>query len=441
MGAMKRGGLLLLAVLVGCGTDSASAGSADLDAAPVPPLADGEAPDAAEPTLDAPAPVSIDEDTETVVAIVSSGFVRFSVEELPPGAQFNPATGAVRFHPDFTQSGVYEPRVTGHARGLTRSVTATITVRDSIAPPPPTIVSTTAGDGFERLIVRQKTDAFLDSPGRAGRTIDAVVVVPTAATASARAPVSVAMHGFGGSPNTGASSKSAFMILPSDPDNTYWWGYAESLPGASATKGHVYDYTARRVLHLVDWLRRAYPTADPDRVFVTGGSMGGAGAIAIGLLYARHFAGIEATVAQVIARNHRPSRVKQLSGLWGTPAANLDDTWDRLDLTRAMRDLPEARDQFLFTKHGKDDPTIHFGAAVTRSKLTSLSFYETIEAERIGHYTIWDEGGHGPADRRRAISTRARCRSASTSRRDARTPSGSCRARPCTIASARRPAP
>ncbi|MFW5739545.1 MAG: hypothetical protein ACOC1F_04190, partial [Myxococcota bacterium] len=151
------------------------------------------------------------------------------------------------------------------------------------------------------------------------------------------------------------------------------------------------------------------PGADPERVYVVGGSMGGAGAATLGLLYARHFAFIESTIGQMVPRNHRPSRIGQLEGLWGATTDNLLDgtslgdgdllgVWDRQDLCRVLREVPEARDQFIFTKHGKDDSTIHFGAVTHDSPLTGRSFYEAAQDERIGHYTVWDEGGHGSED-------------------------------------------
>jgi hypothetical protein len=69
-----------------------------------------------------------------------------------------------------------------------------------------------------------------------------------------------------------------------------------------------------------------------------------------------------------------------------------------MDLTRALRDDPEARDQFLTIKHGKDDPTIHFGAVTMASPVTGLSFYGALQGLHVGHHAIWDEGGHFELD-------------------------------------------
>ncbi|MDB4941500.1 MAG: hypothetical protein JWP97_1034 [Labilithrix sp.] len=379
---------------------STDAGSAERDA--VGSDGGGEAEDGSAVTsrLEAPPPLTVDEESDAALVPIAQGIDHFDAADLPPGAHLDAKTGTVTFHPDFTQSGSYDIALTGRAlpphAAFEKTVHLALTVRPSITPIAPVIVAQTEGSGFTRLTVRQVTDAFLDSPGYAGRTFDAIVVVPKLA-AGTRAPVIVSLHGFGGAPDPNAGSTTTFRIEPHDPYETYWWGYSDALPGAPPA-GHAPPYTMRRVLHLVDWLLRAYPAADPDRVFASGASMGGAGALTMGLLHARHFAGVDATIAQAIPRNHRPSRIAQLTALWGSPAANLDGMWDVGDVTRVLRDVPEAREQLVFTKHGKDDPTIHFGAVVTRSALTGKTFYESLEEERIGHLSIWDEGAHGPAD-------------------------------------------
>ncbi|MCL2823364.1 MAG: alpha/beta hydrolase-fold protein, partial [Polyangiaceae bacterium] len=194
---------------------------------------------------------------------------------------------------------------------------------------------------------------------------------------------------------------------PFDPDNTYWWGYSNTM--SSESNGAVPNYTQRRVLHLVDWVLRTYPGADANRVYLSGGSMGGTGAVTMGLLYARHFAYVQSAVGQMVPRNHRPERLAQLEGFWGSVVDNAFDgtslengldmgVWDRQDVNRILRDMPEARDQFLFTKHSKDDRTINFGAVTHESPITHRSYYDTVQQQRVGHYAIWDEGGHNVPD-------------------------------------------
>lgn len=407
---LAAGSAAVSAVLLGgsgCGTDAPTKAE---DGAPATSVDDAsaDATDAtsappAPPSITEPAPQTIDEEVESTLVIASSGYRAFAAENLPPGALFDPRTGAIRYRPDFTESGDYDVTVTAFAGGPPATTTSTVhvrfTVRDSIAPPPPVVVQTTPLGAFKRLVVRQTTDTFLDSPGHAGRTIEAVLGVPSSATTSKRAAVVLSLHGFSGTTMTTVGNGTTFELAPHDPDNTYWWGYADSLPGAPPSgAAHFQPYTMRRVLHLVDWVIRTYPEADPDRVFSTGGSMGGAGALNTGLLHARHFAGVEAIVAPTVARNHRPSRVKQLTSLWGSPELNLDQAWDTIDVPRMFRDSAEAKNQFVFTRHAKDDSTVHFGAAVFASPITKTSFFASLEQERVGHLTIWDEGSHTTAD-------------------------------------------
>lgn len=351
---------------------------------------------------------TLDEDESVVVPLVITGDdadapLHLSADGLPPGATLDVAARAIRFRPDFLQGGGPPFAITVSARrGAELAETSfTITIVDTIVPPLPTITKTTDAGSCQRLAVAQKTDVYLDSPGRAGRTFDATVLVPKKASDTSRLPVSVQLHG-AGTPNVpqGVCDANVIRIYPHDPKDTYWWGFSENLPAGQATSGLVKPYTARRVLALLGWAL-ATQHGDPARVRMAGSSMGGAGAMTIGLLWGRHFASIEAELGQAIPKNHRPARLAQLEGLWGKPALGLLDelglpVWDRMDLTRALRDDPEASGPFLFLRHGKDDKTIHFGAVVEKSALTGQSFYDALATHP--HLAIWDEGGHGPSD-------------------------------------------
>jgi hypothetical protein len=353
------------------------------------------------------APWTLSEDREASRSVEvrgGDGPVRVFVEGLPPGASFDEPTRTLRFRPDFIQGGQrWTVRFTARAAMASATATLEVSVEDNIRPPAPTIARRESGAGFERLYLRQSTDRYTDSAGHAGRAFDAVVTIPTAASATRRMPVRVSLHGYGAaSPGTTASS-SEFRIFPHDPNNTYWWGYSENLPSGSATSGAVPEYTARRVLQLIEWVHRSYVGADPERTYIAGGSMGGAGAATIGLLHARHFCFVDASIFQAIPKNHRPSRITTLTARWGAPSLGLVDdsglpVWDRMDLTRVLASSAEAREQFMEIHHGKDDDTIHFGAVVFRSSLTTRTFYQSLQETHTGYLASWDEGAHGPAD-------------------------------------------
>jgi hypothetical protein len=331
--------------------------------------------------------------------------LRFGALDLPPGARLDPATGVLTFRPDFIQGGrsyVSTLLVDDGTVRVERDLR--IDVEDTIQVPAPRVEGPFERRTHRRYELEQITDAYLDSPGYAGRRFEAVVTVPRGASADAPVPVRVHLHGFGAARPSRNGSAREIHVAPHDPDNTYWWGYSDALPDAPAALGTAAPpYTARRVLALLEWTLENVEGADPERVYVSGSSMGGAGAAVVGLLWARHFAWVDGRLGQTVARNHRPARVRQLATLWGAPTEALDggggvSAWDRMDLTRVLLEEWEARNQFIHTRHGKDDTTIHFGAAVDPSPLSGISFYDVLQAEGIGHYAIWDEGGHGAAD-------------------------------------------
>ncbi len=329
--------------------------------------------------------------------------IALRVSGLPDGAYFDNPTRRLRFTPDFIQGGkTWQVEVSASDGQAASSVSFPVTVLDTITPPAPRIAASETVGAWRRLTMAQKTDSFLDSPGYAGRELPAVVTAPLDAGGPPRLPLRVVLHGFDGAPGRDGW-EGEVRIMAADPMNSYWWGYNEKLPAGAADGGTVPPYTLRRVLNLVDWALRTFPAIDPERIYLDGASMGGAGAATLGLLYARHFCFVQATIGQGIPRNHRPTRLTQLSSLWGSAQRNLDGgqglgVWDFLDLTRVMAQSPEARQQFLFLHHGKDDTTIHFGAVVMKSPLTSSSYYDALQQQHVGHLAVWDEGGHGPKD-------------------------------------------
>lgn len=320
--------------------------------------------------------------------------VTISVSGLPPGARWLPHEGRVTFTPDFIQGGYTWPvTVTASDGQAVSEGRFNLTVFDTLKPPEPRVLSEERVGSCTVLKMHQITDVFLDEERKAGRGIPAAVAIPNRRGPH---PVKITLHGFGGGPRARCDGRS-IVIAPYDPQNSYWWGHGQhALGGVGAP-----DYTARRVLHLLEWVLKNVDGADPQRVYVSGHSMGGAGAATIGLLHSRHFAWIHAREGQSVPRNHRPSRLMQLKALWGPivpDARKRHGIWDHMDLTRIVTEQPDARDQFISLEHGKDDPVIHFGAAVQPSPLTGLNLYQALQKHHVGHFASWDEGGHGPPD-------------------------------------------
>lgn len=325
----------------------------------------------------------------------------------PRGLRWDLREGTGQWTPAFIDGGrSYHVPLDGRGADGARVATGSlrIDVADTIDPPAPRVVETVDRPQGRRHHVTLVTDAFLDGPSRAGRTVHAWVTEPYDVAERESVPVAVLLHGFDGDPVVEAAAD-AIQISLHDPDNTYWWGYADG-PGPSL------DYTARQVEHLLGWVLRRYPTADPDRVWVHGTSMGGAGALVFAATRPAHVAWVSSFIGQTVPRNHRPRRAAQLEALWGAPAAlppgapttdaaalaAATDPWDRQDWTAALRRDPVAREAFVFLRHGLDDRIIHFGAVVQPSPLTGESAYDAASATRTAHYAVWDESGHGTPD-------------------------------------------
>ncbi|MBI2376222.1 MAG: hypothetical protein HYV07_19670 [Deltaproteobacteria bacterium] len=321
---------------------------------------------------------------------------RLFATRRPPGSRWNEDARTLRFTPDFIQGGD-SPKLTltatdGRAR---TSTTFSLQIADVIRPAPPEIIERSLEPGVERLLVRQHGDGFLEE---LGRQFDARVVIPTPASRVSPLPVRVYLHGVGDAPFMGGAGDE-FRIYPHDPDTTYWVGRAVGPPGGTTLQ----PFTERRALALVEWVWRSYPGADRARTYLTGTSMGGSGALTIGLEHARHFAYVSADLAQTVPRNHRPFRARQLAQIWGEPGIRDDlgrDAWDARDLTSLVLSSVEARDQLVHLRFGKDDPTIHFGTFVSPSPVTNRSFFDALAEARMGARVVWDEGAHGPKDPR-----------------------------------------
>ncbi len=317
---------------------------------------------------------------------------RVLAEQLPPGALWDERTRRLLFEPDLIQGGqTYRARFRAVDGVVSATVSVDVEVVDTIRLPEPRVVMVTHRPGWTRVVLNQHTDARTSGGKWAGKSYEARICVPLAASRDTRMPVRIFLHGAEAEMPDGCVDDE-IRIYPADPDTTYWWGYGTT------------NYTQRRILQLLEWVLDTFPGADPTRAYLVGTSMGGAGVLNLGLMYARHFATAEADWPQSVPRRQRPGRMRSLHDLWGKPppldedGVRTDNVWDLQDVTRVLVEERAARDQYLYVRHGKDDPVIHFGAAVMPSPLTGLSLYGALELARVGHYVVWDEAGHGTPD-------------------------------------------
>ena len=411
MTATQRAGrciLLGLAIQTGC-----------LASASTPPLASGEAADAniepahvssSQAALPTPSAAvqglceltfQLDEELSLeipVQTLCESGGSRVFPGTVPPGAVWDASSQVLRFTPDAFQGGRSYPVSLEFWSGegaLRGRGSLQIQVNDSVTHPDWALISSSERSDGRSFRYQQPVNEHLAAPAVDATNFVVEVGVPAGEVAPASLPLRVYLHGFHGTVSVEPVSHE-FRMAVADPHNTYWYG--ETGPD-----GLPHPYTERRVLHAIELALRDYPGIDPDRVYLVGPSMGGAGAATIGLLHHRHFSWVYATIGQAIPRNHRAVRIAQLASIWGAPASvlheqSLQEPWDTRDLTWIAQHVPGAIDQFLVLKHGKDDSIIHFGAMLEVSPLTGRSFYETLTSLHMAGLTAWDEGGHGTVD-------------------------------------------
>ena len=206
------------------------------------------------------------------------------------------------------------------------------------------------------------------------------------------------------------SQPEAIMLAPDDwlripPFNTYWYGSNPDFPGAlGASSPPNADFTVRRVLYELDWAAATYPV-DPDRILVSGLSMGGAAAISLAYRYPARFAAAAALVPKFdwgCQDNGCWSAADTGDLLWGPLALDLAcsegvSTYDRLDAgflaTRSPLDLTQAdaltpRPPIL-ALCGRQDTVVGWPE--------KPPFFKAVQALRQPAVFLWDDGTHsGP---------------------------------------------
>ena len=167
--------------------------------------------------------------------------------------------------------------------------------------------------------------------------------------------------------------------------STWWYGFAADhnyqTDGPIPQAGVVENFTQQRVLQAIDEvMARPGLNVDPARIHAVGHSMGGSGALSLGIHYGNVFAGVYASQAMT---DYRASSVFQdeFVQLWGTQDDNLlivndgpaseplqtynpegqaTTVWDWLDHGQQLVRRRGEQVAFLMFGHGKDDGIIEW---------------------------------------------------------------------------------
>lgn len=179
--------------------------------------------------------------------------------------------------------------------------------------------------------------------------------------------------------------------------HSFWYGYHSRIydPAAMKEGGVVVNYGERRLLWLVDWAQRELKT-DPDRVYLTGTSMGGCGSVSMALHHPDRIAAIYASVPILSytppATGYTLGTDWRITNLCGSLAgrAPTSDGMTVLDRMNGIAAVSRAGDlPFMYIVNGRQDGSIPW--------YNNPPFYRAMNLARQGLAAYWDNGGHGDA--------------------------------------------
>lgn len=176
--------------------------------------------------------------------------------------------------------------------------------------------------------------------------------------------------------------------------HSFWYGYNDHIhDAADMFEGTVVNYTERRILWILDWVRRTYQT-DPNRTYAYGSSMGGCGDIDVCLRHPEIFAAIRAHVPIVAydkgAGGDSEMRVVKETGGMEMMTNEGMTVRDRLNGTKFVREHPGDL-PFLVITNGRQDMSIPWWK--------NPDFYRAMRDGRHGMIAAWDEGKHDTCEK------------------------------------------
>ncbi|MBK8479423.1 MAG: hypothetical protein IPL39_25010 [Opitutaceae bacterium] len=241
---------------------------------------------------------------------------------------------------------------------------------------------------------------------------DYLVAEPPPAARVSPAPVSLALHCWGGSLNGGYlwwydAMKGALHVSTNQYPYDWWTAYNENLGTLEPiAAGTVQPFTQARVLSfLYDFVDTRFPI-DRNKILLHGMSMGGSGASMFGIRSGHIFSGIISMVGV-----HRPALspvfVGSFAGVYGDPAlacrydnsilqrfgyplvttADNITAWDYWDNDQWLRAHPATETPWITFANGQNDNAIGWPQA--------WDMAQALIATHRGFNFIWGQGEHG----------------------------------------------
>lgn len=173
---------------------------------------------------------------------------------------------------------------------------------------------------------------------------------------------------------------------------TFWYGYNSNIFERNLmAHGKPVNYTERRNLWLLDWVR-SYYQPDMGRAFCSGSSMGGCGTVSFGLRHPELFVGLHARVPIVAYTYLGGGSAKRFEPCcWTGPIPETLATSDGepfLDRLNGTRFVEQAREDLpmIFLIHGRQDKSIPWQ--------NNPGFYRALEQSHQAYAVYWDNGTH-----------------------------------------------
>lgn len=173
---------------------------------------------------------------------------------------------------------------------------------------------------------------------------------------------------------------------------TFWFGYNSKIFDRKLmVEGVPTNYTERRNLWILDWVRRHYQP-DTNRWYCSGSSMGGCGTISFGWRHPELFVALHAHVP-IVSYTYlgKGSATRLEPSCWTGHVPSELKTSEGMSLLERMNSVKfaaEAKDDlpFLFMVHGRQDASIPWQ--------NNPPFYRALAKARQPFAVYWDNGTH-----------------------------------------------
>ncbi len=337
----------------------------------------------------------LDSDTSSNKHRMDNVPANFIIDDL--GAPLSDNTGLFVYTPQDGESGPAYYAVTTVNGGndnnqiIANGNTLTSPINESVATPRP--VFTASKNGGKGRLYTQYMDYANWNPTFNGYAYNYTVALPSNYNPSQSYPLQLALHAYDDLlkyPPNAEFDWEFIQLFPGDPGqmqntlHTWWYGFAAdhnyktdgSVPGT----GLVVNFTEQRVMAAVKAaIDDSTINIDTDLIHIVGNSMGGSGALSMGLRYPNRFAGIYASEPMTdYARS--PTFQNEFIQIWGRQTANLRvanggadngpisdygvggsksvGVWDWMNHLQQIRQRSNDTFAYLMIDHGKADTII-----------------------------------------------------------------------------------